>query len=172
MLKKLLLLGLLRSQRLHGYGLLEYLNSHSVGGAAIGKSNAYRLLKVMESEGLVTSRTERDGRRPERHVYEVTPRGESLFREWLLEELAEDATADLPGISVLNYLDAVAPDAAAEQLQVRRDRVAARRTELSELPEDIRELHPALDLTLRQADVEIDWLDKKLAELRSSAFAA
>jgi DNA-binding PadR family transcriptional regulator len=172
MLKKLLLLGLLRSQRLHGYGLLEYLNSHSVGGAAIGKSNAYRLLKVMEAEGLVTSRTERDGRRPERHVYEVTPRGESLFREWLLEELAEDATADLPGISVLNYLDAVAPDAAAEQLQVRRDRVAARRTELSELPEDIRELHPALDLTLRQADVEIDWLDKKLAELRSSAFAA
>ena len=172
MLKKLLLLGLLRSQKLHGYGLLEYLNSHSAGGAAIGKSNAYRLLKVMEVEGLVTSRTERDGRRPERHVYEVTAKGESLFCEWLLEALAEDSTADLPGISVLNYLDSVAPDAAAEQLQVRRDRVAARRTELSELPEDIRELHPALDLTLRQTDVEVDWLDKKLAELRSADVAA
>ena len=43
-MKKLMLLGLLRSQKLHGYGLVEYLNNHATGGAAIGKSNAYRLL--------------------------------------------------------------------------------------------------------------------------------
>jgi DNA-binding PadR family transcriptional regulator len=166
MIKKLLLLGLLRSQKLHGYGLVEYLNGHETGGAAIGKSNAYRLLRVMEEEGLIRSHTERDGRRPERHVYEITAQGEVLFRELLLEKLGEDVTADQPGIAVLNYLDALEPEAAAEQLKKRRDRVAVRRAGLADLPEDIRDLHPALDLGLRQVEVELQWLDAKLAELR------
>ena len=171
MIKKLLLLGLLRSQKLHGYGLVEYLNGHGTGGAAIGKSNAYRLLRVMEVDGLIRSHTERDGKRPERHVYEVTDQGEALFQELMLEKLGEDVTADQPGIAVLNYLDALEPVAAARQLQKRRDRVAVRHAGLVALPDDIRDLHPALDLGLRQVEVELQWLDAKLAELRQQAMA-
>jgi DNA-binding PadR family transcriptional regulator len=171
MIKKIMLLGLLRGQKLHGYGLVEYLNSHEAGGAAIGKSNAYRLLRVMEDDGLIRSRTEREGNRPERHVYEVTASGEALFQELLLENLAEDATADQPGIAVLNYLDALEPGTAAEQLQKRRDRIAERHKELADLPDDVRRLHPALDLSLLHVEVELRWLDAKLAELRSQAAA-
>jgi len=170
-IKKLLLLGLLRSQKLHGYGLVEYLNSHETGGAAIGKSNAYRLLRVLEADGLVHSHAERDGNRPERHVYEVTKKGEALFHELLLENLAEDATADQPGITVLNYLNALEPAVAAEQLQKRRDRIAERHDELASISDDVRHLHPALDLSLLQVEVELQWLDAKLAELRQQAAA-
>jgi DNA-binding PadR family transcriptional regulator len=171
MVKKILLLGLLRGQKLHGYGVVEYLGSHATGGAAIGKSNAYRLLRVLETEGLIRSRTERDGNRPERHVYEVTDEGEALFQQLLLESLAEDATADQPGIAMLNYLDALDPTAAAGQLQKRRDRIAERKAGLASLPDDVRRLHPALDLTLRQVEVELDWLDAKLSDLRRQAAA-
>jgi DNA-binding PadR family transcriptional regulator len=171
LIKKLLLLGLLRGQKLHGYGLMEYLNSHGSGGSAIGKSNAYRLLRVLEADGLIRSWTERDGNRPERHVYEVTDAGEALFQQLLLESLAEDATADQPGIAVLNYLDTLEPAAAAEQLQKRRDCVAERHDGLANLPDDVLHLHPALDLNLHQAEVEIKWLDAKLAELREQAAA-
>ena len=170
-IKKLLLLGLLRGQKLHGYGLMEYLNSHESGGSAIGKSNASRLLRVLETDGLIRSRTERDGNRPERHVYEVTDKGEALFQQLLLESLAEDATADQPGIAVLNYLDTLEPSAAAAQLQIRRDRVVERHRGLANLSDDVRDLHPALDLSLRQAEVEIQWLDAKLVELREQAAA-
>jgi len=166
MIKKILLLGLLRGQELHGYGLVDYLNSHSTGGAAIGKSNAYRLLRAMEDEGLISSHTERDGKRPERHVYEITPKGEVFFQAQLLAELAKDATADQPGIAVLNYLDVAAPAVAARQLQLRRDQVALRHTELANVPDDVRHLHPALDLGLRQVEVELGWLDAKLDELK------
>ena len=166
MIKKILLLGLLRGQELHGYGLVDYLNSHSTGGAAIGKSNAYRLLRAMEGEGLISSHTERDGKRPERHVYEITPKGEDFFQEHLLKELAKDATVDQPGIALLNYLDVVDPAAAARQLQLRRDQVALRHTELANVPDDVRHLHPALDLGLRQVEVELGWLDAKLDELQ------
>ena len=167
--KKMLLLGLLRGQTLHGYGLVEYMNSHETGGSAIGKSNAYRLLKVLEADGLIRSTTERDGNRPERHVYEVTSAGESLFRERLLDSLAEDASADQPGIALLNYLHDVDPVAAAEQLEKRRDLIAARRAQLAEMPDDMRRLHPAMDLSLRHAEVELNWLGEKLDELRHRA---
>lgn len=164
--KKLLLLGLLRGQTLHGYRLVEYM---STGGAAIGKSNAYRLLKVLEADGLIRAKTERDGKRPERHVYEVTAAGEALFRERLLHRLAEDTSADQTGIAVLNYLYDVDPAAAAEQLRKRRDRIAARHAQLAEMPEDMRSLHPAMDLSLRHAEVELRWLDEKLDDLRRRA---
>jgi DNA-binding PadR family transcriptional regulator len=171
-MKKLLLLGLLRGQKLHGYGVVEYLNNHTAGGAAISKSNAYRLLQVMEDGGLIQSVTERHGNRPERHVYEVTPAGETFFQDSLLTQLANDATADQPGISILNYLDEVDPAAAAEQLQLRRDKVTARYEQLENLPEDVLHLHPAFDLNLKQLMLELDWLDAKLQELRKRAVAA
>ena len=171
-MKKLLLLGLLRGQKLHGYGVLEYLNKHSVGGAAIGKSNAYRLLRVMEDDGLILSVTERDGNRPERHVYEVTPAGEGFFQDCLLKELANDATADQPGIAVLNYLGELDPAAAADQLQQRRDKVSLRHSVLANVPEEVLHLHPALDLGLKQTMLELDWLDAKLHELRKHAVEA
>ena len=165
MIKKLLLLGLLRGQKMHGYGVLDYLDSHTAGGSAIGKSNAYRLLRVMESDGLIRSSAERDGNRPERYVYTVTPAGEAWFQEQLLVELALDATADQPGIAVLNYLGELEPAAAAAQLQQRRAQVAARHDQLSNMPQDVLHLHPALDLNLRQVALELDWLDAKLSEL-------
>lgn len=171
MTKKLLLLGLLRGQKLHGYGVLDYLDTHTTGGSAIGKSNAYRLLRVMENDGLIRSVTERDGNRPERHVYTVTAAGEAWFQEQLLAELALDATADQPGIAVLNYLDELDPTAAAAQLQLRRDRVAARHDELRNVPQKVLHLHPALDLGLRQVSLELDWLDAKLSELAERAQA-
>lgn len=171
-IKKILLLGLLRSHAVHGYGLVDYLNTHSTGGAAIGKSNAYRLLRAMEEEGLIGSHTERDGKRPERHVYEITAKGEAFFQAHLLKALASDATADQPGIAVLNYIDVLEPDAAAKQLQTRRDKVATRHAELANVPDDVRYLHPALDLGLRQVEVELDWLDRKLDDLRKRTTAA
>jgi DNA-binding PadR family transcriptional regulator len=172
MIKKLLLLGLLRGQKLHGYGLVEYLQQHSTGGGSIGKSNAYRLLKDMERDGQIRSVTERNGNLPERHVYAVTSNGEAFFQDALLKELAKDATADQPGIAVLNYLDELDAAAAASQLQLRRDQVAAREAELANVPEKVLHLHPALDLGLRQVVVELEWLDEKLLELHKRSQSA
>jgi DNA-binding PadR family transcriptional regulator len=172
MIKKILLLGLLRGQKLHGYGVVEYLQAHATGGAAIGKSNAYRLLSSLEAEGLIRSVTEREGNRPERHVYQVTNAGEAFFQDALLQELGNDATADQPGIAVLNYLGELDAAAAADQLQKRRYLVAARAAELQNVPPEVLYLHPALDLGLRQVLVELEWLDEKLQALRKQARSA
>lgn len=170
--KRLLLLGVLRSQEFHGYSLVDYLQNHVTGGAAIGKSNAYRLLGSLESEGLIRSHREREGRRPERFVYEVTNKGERQFQRWLTEALAQDPGADQPGIAELNFLGSIAPEIAARQLEKRRQQVAERCRSLEALPEELRPLHPAMELGQLQAEVELDWLDQKIAELRKQAVDA
>jgi len=170
--KRLLLLGALRGQKSHGYGLLEYLNNHQTGGAAIGKSNAYRLLKRLEEDGHVAAHVEREGNRPERHVYNVTPSGESLFAELLAESLAEDATAEQPGIAVLNYIDEIEPEVAAEQLQTRLNKVAERHATLKDLPDEVWAIHPALDLCRRQMELEVDWLQTQVSQLKRKAASA
>lgn len=167
MLKKLLLLGLLRDQRMHGYGLIGYLKLHETSGSAIGKSNAYRLLRLMEDEGLVRSHAEKEGNRPERRVYEVTKKGNQYFLETLQTTLATDTTADQPGIAVLEFIEALEPDVAAEHLAVRREHVATRHSVLTNLPADVQRMLPALDLKLRITEVELEWLDAKLAELHA-----
>jgi DNA-binding PadR family transcriptional regulator len=167
MLKKLLLLGLLRDQRMHGYGLMGYLKLHETSGSAIGKSNAYRLLRVMEDEGLIKSSAEKEGNRPERHVYEVTAKGDEYFLDNLRKTLATDTTSDQPGISVLEFVDSLAPVVAAEHLAMRRAHVATRHSVLAGLPDDVKAFLPALDLKLRITEVELEWLDAKLAELEA-----
>jgi len=169
--KRLLLLGVLRSQQSHGYGLLEYLKNHTSGGAAIGKSNAYRLLNSMETDGYIVSRSERDGSRPEKNVFEVTETGEDLFRSLLLDALAEDATASLPGISVLNYLYELAPQDAARQLAKRRDKIAERYAAVVEMPEEVKKLHPALALDALQLEVELNWLNETIDSLEEKSTA-
>jgi len=159
MIKRLTLLGLLRGQELHGYGLLDYLNNHSSGRAAIGKSNAYRLLRKMEADGLICSAVEREGNRPERHVYRVTAAGEAFFQESMLKELGEGMTSDAPGLVALNYIDQVDPQAALNKLQLRRRRVADRCNRLRDVPPEVLGLHPALDLELRHVEAELQWID-------------
>lgn len=165
MIKRLTLLGLLRGHELHGYGLLEYLDNHSLGEAAIGKANAYRLLRAMEKDGLVRSAKDREGNRPERRVYRVTSAGERFFQDGILRELGEGMTSAAPGLVALNYIDQVEPQAACAQLTRRRDRVHQRQERLRQVPAEVLELHPALDLELRHVATELRWIDDTLERL-------
>lgn len=165
MIKRLLLLGLLRDRRMHGYGLMGYLKLHETSGSAISKSNAYRLLKVMEQEGLIRSQAEKSGNRPERRVYEVTSKGNAFFLEHLQDALETDTTSDQPGIAVLEFIDELAPEIAAERLQTRRAHVATRYDVLANLPSDVKNMLPALDLKLKVTEAELQWIDEKLAAL-------
>ncbi|MGD8597706.1 MAG: helix-turn-helix transcriptional regulator, partial [Anaerolineae bacterium] len=74
--RELLLLGLLRSQDMHGYQLHEAIDSHLGMGVQLTKPTAYRLLSNMADDGWVTFREEQEGNRPPRRVYAITPKGE------------------------------------------------------------------------------------------------
>lgn len=118
--KKLLLLGLLRQQEMHGYELNEFINSTLSSCTDMKKSTAYYLLKKMEDDGLLSQEIIQQGSRPPRQVYQITEAGEEEFQRLLRKNLShynQTYLADDIGIAFLDTLDT---DEAINLLEKRR----------------------------------------------------
>ena len=166
--RELLLLGLLRSQDMHGYQLHEAIDSHLGMGVQLTKPTAYRLLSNMAEDGWVTFREEQEGNRPPRRVYAITQQGEVAFQRLLRENLANYQPSDFTCHIGLAFLDELR---AEEALPLLRRRRAA----MEELLESTRVYgeHPgSLQLMLeRQVHLlaaELEWLDTVIAQLQNA----
>jgi DNA-binding PadR family transcriptional regulator len=166
--RELLLLGLLRSQDMHGYQLHEAIDSHLGMGVQLTKPTAYRLLSNMAEEEWVTFWEEQEGNRPPRRVYGITPKGEVAFQRLLRENLANYEPSDFTCHIGLAFLDELAAKEALPLLH-------SRRAGMEELLESTRAHgeHPgSLQLILeRQVHLlaaELDWLDTVIARLQKA----
>jgi DNA-binding PadR family transcriptional regulator len=166
--RQLLLLGLLRSQDMHGYQLHEAIDSHLGMGVQLTKPTAYRLLSNMADDGWVTFREEQEGNRPLRRVYAITPQGEVTFQRLLRENLANYEPSDFTCHIGLAFLDELVAEEALPLLH-------SRRASMEELLESTRAHgeHPgSLQLMLeRQVHLlvaELEWLDTVIARLRDA----
>ena len=165
--RELLLLGLLRSQDMHGYQLHEAIDSHLGMGVQLTKPTAYRLLSNMAEDGWVTFREEQEGNRPPRRVYAITPQGEVAFQRLLRENLGNYQPSDFACHIGLAFLDELAAEEALLFLH-------RRHTGMEELLESTRAHgeHPgSLQLMLeRQVHLlaaELEWLDTVIERLQS-----
>ncbi|WP_020075908.1 PadR family transcriptional regulator [Cryocola sp. 340MFSha3.1] len=86
----------------------------------------YAVIKSLEKHGFIeVSQTEREGNRPERVVYAITPAGRQESEEWL-RELVEIPVKEYPAIETgLSLLPMLPPQVAADLLERRRDRIDA-----------------------------------------------
>jgi DNA-binding PadR family transcriptional regulator len=165
--RKLLLLGLLRSEEMHGYQLNEFIDSHLGTAVHLKKPTAYRLLNKMADDGWVTYREERNGNRPPRRVFAITPEGEAAFQQLLRESLVDYKPVMFPGNIGFLFLHAIPPDEAIELLQKRRASVEgvleiARAHHMHEEDSQFMLLHQTCHLT-----TELEWIDKVIAQLAS-----
>jgi PadR family transcriptional regulator, regulatory protein PadR len=71
---------LLREQPAHGYDLLEQLPD--LTGERVDMGNLYRFLRLLETEGIVSSRWEDDLPGPSKRTYTVTDEGRALLDAW------------------------------------------------------------------------------------------
>lgn len=166
--KKLLLLGILRNQEMHGYQLNEML-SGSVGiPISLTKPNAYKLLNQMESDGWVTFRIEQEGNRPPRRVYQVTDAGEIAFHQMLRDSMSAYIVPEFPSSVIFNFLDLLPAGEAVAFLQGRREKILTCFEEVAELPVDIRKSHPGVDYLIRFYQFDLKWLDEIILKLSES----
>lgn len=88
----LVVLGLLAAGPQHGYELTNQLEAMRMRRwARISEATVYRRLDRLESEGLLASRTEREGSRPEREVFELTADGREALDGLVRQALASEA---------------------------------------------------------------------------------
>lgn len=164
--RELLLLGLLRSQEMHGYQLHEVIDGHFGVGIQLSKPTAYRLLTNMAEDGWVIHREEQEGNRPPRRVYAITAQGEVAFQQLLRENLASYQPSEFTCQIGLAFLDELS---ATEALPL----LYRRRIGIDELLKSTRAHceHPgSLQLILEhQAHLlaaELDWLNTVIARIR------
>ena len=80
---KYAVLGLLAERAGHGYAVHASFEARLSDFWELNYGQVYQVLMQLEREQLVAAHDEREGRRPTRKVYSVTPKGRDALRTWL-----------------------------------------------------------------------------------------
>ena len=120
--RKLLLLGLLRWQEMHGYQLNEFIETHLGTSIELKKPTVYKMLGLMVDDGWIDYHEEQQGNYPTRRVYRITAAGEEAFQELLRQNLATYTPISYLGNIGIVYLEALPGKEAAALLREHPDR--------------------------------------------------
>jgi len=85
--QELLFLGLLNEGPKHGYQLKKMVQEVSSTFAGLKTDSIYYPLRKMLDRGLVTQTLTRQGKRPARYTYKITPKGKEEFKKLLLDNM-------------------------------------------------------------------------------------
>jgi len=116
---ELILLGLLKESPKHGYDIKRKIREILSVFAGLDLKSIYYPLKILEKKGLVEKRISKPGRRPERLVYCLTPKGESRFKELLTKSFLNFQRPHFSLDLSLYFLNQIKPEIARRRLRAR-----------------------------------------------------
>lgn len=178
---RLLVLGAIRfMQPAHGYEVRrELLSWHLEPVTNVGSGSIYSALRTLEKDGAIRSVGQhRQGGRPARTPYEITPMGEREFQGLLRQswwQVAMPTEPLLPALAMMTAMSRTELVAAVQSriLQIRSQiggMTLVRRSirdgatgANDEIPEHVRE---ALDFVVGRTQAELDWSREFLRRLR------
>ena len=83
-----LFLGLLADRPKHGYEIKRQIEEDLAPNIGLRIKSIYYPLMKMEKEGLIIQETHRQGRFPEKYVYQITPKGLKKFNRLIQESFS------------------------------------------------------------------------------------
>jgi DNA-binding PadR family transcriptional regulator len=128
----LAVLVLLFERPMHPYEIAATLRIRNKGGSIkIRYGSLYTVIEGLEREGLIAVKeTVREGRRPERTIYAITPTGLERMRAWLRELLGTPVKEYPQFEAALSLLPAVPPAEAVALLEGRSRRLGTMAEEI------------------------------------------
>lgn len=163
--RELLLLGLLRQQRMHGYRLIEFIERDLTTCTDLKKPTAYFLLDKLVKRGWISQHEEQAGNRPTRRVYAITAEGEAQFQRLLRDNLRSHSAATFPGDIGLAFADALDRDEALSLLHERRAALDADLQAARAVPDHEGMWQLLIDHRCAHLEAELRWLDDVIARL-------
>ena len=167
-MKQLLLLGVLLSEDMHGYRLNEYIG-HTMGlYTDLKKPTAYYALDKLEKDGYVQQEVEREGKRPERRVYQITEKGRSYFVDLLRRHLSSFTRTYYADDTGIAFMDRLPPAEARRLLTEKRDKAQAVLKQFKEIPDHGGNWRYVVRHNIAHLETDITWLNEVLSELSDS----
>lgn len=163
--KKLLILGLLRSQDMHGYQLHEMIENELSICVDITKPTAYYLLKKMEEDGWIIATEEQAGNRPPRSIYRISDKGEQIFYELLRENLSSYSPITFEGDIGLAFSGNLPPAETLALLTERREIIQQQLTLIKQTPEHPTTYQWMIEHQSRHLETELEWLDEVIQQI-------
>src|SRR5712691_5294457 len=117
----LAVLGLLRERSMHPYEMQRQMHIRYTDDLlALKRGSLYHAINQLQRDGFIEPiETSREGRRPERTVYRVTPDGEDELILWLRDLLSTPVREPSQFMAALAHLLQLDPPDALQQLQLR-----------------------------------------------------
>ncbi|MDD4893865.1 MAG: PadR family transcriptional regulator [Candidatus Omnitrophica bacterium] len=116
---ELILLGLLKESPKHGYEIKKKIKEILALFSGVDLKSIYYPLRILEKEDLVTQKTAKSGRRPQRFVYALTQKGEKRFEELLTKSLLNFKRPQFSLDLSLYFLAYMKPDIVKRRLRAR-----------------------------------------------------
>jgi DNA-binding PadR family transcriptional regulator len=137
----LAVLALLFERPMHPYEMGVILKQrHKEESIKLRYGSLYTVIELLLRRALIAAReTARDGRRPERTVYEITPAGRDELRAWMTDLIAEPVKEYPQFEAALCLLPVLPPDEALVLLRARAERIAQNAAALTQHVESISE---------------------------------
>jgi DNA-binding PadR family transcriptional regulator len=168
-------LALLSEQPCHPYEIQRLLKERHKS-YAVGKTRTlYRAIEELEAAGYIEPlETSREGRRPERTVYRITPEGSEELENWLAELLStpvDETPVFQVAVGLLGYIsEERAETALATRIVSLRAKVTALDATLKMAQDDLglpRLVLLELEHAMALAAAEVDWIRSITADMET-----
>lgn len=165
MINQLLLLGVLMNGKMHGYRLNEYVKHVMSFYTDLKKSTVYYILNQLENDGYVSYEVEREGKRPERRIYEITEKGRVYFFELLRDCLSNYTQTSFGDDIGVTFIDRLSPEEAKDLLIKKRQKIEEKLEKYKGIQNHGGSLQYVINHNIAHLKADISWVDETLKEI-------
>ena len=165
MTQQLLILGILLGGKMHGYRINEYVTHAMNLYTDLKKSKVYYTLDRLEKDSYVQYEIEKEGKRPERRVYQITDTGKSYFIELLRTHLGDfTRTYYVDDIGVA-FMDQLSNTVVYQLLIKKREKIEATLKQFRDVPDHGANWRYVIKHNITHLEADLAWVDGILSEL-------
>ncbi len=165
MVQQLILLGILQEGKMHGYRLNEYVTHAMNLYTDIKKSKVYYTLEKLGKDGYVEYETEREGKRPERRVYQITEKGKIFFLQLLSENLGAFARSYFNDDVGIAFMDKLSTQEVRELLEKKRVMIQSTLKQFKDVPDHGGNWRYVINHNVAHLEADLTWINSTISEI-------
>ena len=163
--QQLLILGILLGGKMHGYRINEYVMHAMNLYTDLKKSKVYYTLDKLAKDSYVQYEIEKEGKRPERRVYQITDKGKSYFINLLHQHLGDFTRTYYVDDIGIAFMGQLSNTLVYQLLKKKRKKIEATLKQFRDIPDHGANWRYVIMHNIMHLEVDLAWIDSIISEL-------